>query len=184
MNDKELKEMEILVRKMLDLIGEDSKRPGLIDTPGRVARAWQEWTRGMSPSPHTLRLFPAEFPGMVVRKGIPFASTCEHHLAHYTGTIDFGYLPKKYVTGISKIIRFVQHYAAKLTIQEALSVELIKKFEEEVKPRGTILKITGYHSCESTRGVNQPNVPTVTFLCSGVFKKDKDLVRDFFELIK
>jgi len=180
---KQPQDIEDIARRLLEAIGENPKRAGLTETPSRVARAWKEWTAGYGPFPHALKLFPSHFDGIIARKGIPFASTCEHHLAHYSGTIDFGYIPNKNVLGISKIIRLIQHYSARLTIQEGLTSELVKRFEDVVRPKGTIVKITGYHSCEYTRGVNVANVPTVTFLATGVFKKDGKFVSEFFNLI-
>lgn len=183
MNKGKDNQIESLTCSLLECIGEDVTRPGLKDTPGRVAKAWKEWTRGYTPFPHTITLFPTQYTGIIVRKQIPFASTCEHHLAHYSGAIDFGYIPDKKIIGISKIIRLIQHYAAKLTIQEELTKDLIKEFEEVVKPNGTIIKISAYHSCESSRGVNIPNIPTITFLRTGIFLEDKELAHQFHQLI-
>ncbi len=177
-------DLEKLILELLINLGEDPNRPGLKDTPARVARAWRDWTIGYKPFPKALTLFDTDFDGMIVRKGIPFASTCEHHLAHYSGTIDFAYIPNKKVLGISKIIRLMQHYAARLTIQENLTRDLIRSFEEVVLPKGTVIKIEAYHSCESSRGISVANVPTVSFLATGIFKEDPELLRQFYNLIK
>lgn len=177
------KKIEKLIRKLLEQLGEDPTRFGLVDTPARVARAWKEWTIGYSSFPHSLTLFPSNFDGMVVRKGIPFSSTCEHHMVHYSGTIDFGYIPNGNVLGISKIVRLMQHYSSRLTIQEDLTKDLVQKFEEIVKPKGTVIKVTAFHSCESTRGINTPNVPTITSMATGMFKKEKELMNEFYRLI-
>ena len=175
-------DVQELIEKLLFAIGEDVSRPGLIDTPQRVARAWKEWAKGYAPYQGSLTTFPSTYTGLVARKGIPFASMCEHHLAPYTGTIDFAYTPDGQVLGISKIIRLIRHYTARLTIQEDLTADLVEKFEEVVKPKGCIIKITAYHSCESTRGVNAFNVPTVTLLTTGVFQNNPLLVQQFSSL--
>ena len=180
----ENKEIESLILKLLESVGENPRRAGLAGTPARVARAWREWTAGHTPFPHELTLFPTNFDGIIARKGIPFASTCEHHLAHYSGTIDFGYIPNKKVLGISKIIRLMQHYSAKLTLQEDLTIDLAKKFAEAVHPKGVVIKISGLHSCESSRGVTVADVPTITFLATGIFKKDPALVGQFYHLVQ
>ncbi len=175
--------IEKLIFQLLENVGENPKRAGLVKTPARVARAWKEWTAGYAPFPHSLTLFSTNFDGIIARKGIPFASTCEHHLAHYSGTIDFGYIPNKQMLGISKIIRLIQHYCARLTVQEDLTKDLVEKFEVAVKPKGMIIKISAFHSCESSRGVSMPNVPTITFLATGIFKKEKHLVDQFYHLL-
>lgn len=174
------REVQKLIQSLLMSVGEDVNRPGLQDTPARVARAWKEWTRGYESFGGALTTFPTDYTGIVVRKGIPFASMCEHHLASYTGTIDFAYAPDGQVLGISKIIRLLRHYAARLTIQENLTTDLVQKFEEVVKPKGCAIKISAYHSCESTRGINAFNVPTVTMLRTGIFKSDVSLVEQFY----
>lgn len=178
------KKIESCIRDLLLAIGEKPLRSGLKDTPARTAKAWKEWTRGYKPFPQKIVLFPVSFKGLVVRKGIPFSSTCEHHLAQYTGTIDFGYIPDKQVIGISKIIRILQHYSARLTIQEQLTDDLLEKFVTMVKPKGAIIKLTGLHTCEGTRGVRTPNVPTITTAAYGVLKKDTQAARRFYSLVK
>ncbi|MBI4114467.1 MAG: GTP cyclohydrolase I [Candidatus Niyogibacteria bacterium] len=168
------------VELILQAIGEDRKRPGLRDTPERVVRAWKEWTRGYQKFPREIKTFPTDYDGLIIRKGIPFFSFCEHHLAPYTGLLDFGYIPKGKVVGISKIIRFFRHYCARLSIQEDLTKDIIGKFEKIVEPKGSIIRMSANHTCESTRGVTQNGVPTITFYSTGIFKKDPALVTEFF----
>jgi len=184
MMNKPDKKIESCIKDLLRAIGEKPSRPGLKDTPARTAKAWKEWTRGYKPFPQRIVLFPVSFKGLVVRKGIPFSSTCEHHLAQYIGTMDFGYVPDKQVIGISKIIRILQHYSARLTIQEQLTQDLLDKFVALVKPQGAIIKMTGFHTCEGTRGVKVPNVPTITTAAYGVLKKDTKTAHRFYSLVK
>ncbi len=171
------------VKNILIAIGEDPSRAGLVDTPNRVARAWKEMTRGNNEFPDSISTFPSEFSGIIFRPGISFSSICEHHLLPYIGTIDFAYIPNGKVIGISKIIRLFRHYTAKLSIQEDLTGSLIKKFDELVQPKGCAIRMNAMHSCESTRGVVQHGVPTITFSFSGCFKNDKPLADQFLQLL-
>lgn len=171
------------IKAILLALDEDINRPGLVDTPIRVARAWKEMTRGSQEFPDPMPTFPSEFSGIIFRPNIPFSSMCEHHLLPYAGMIDFAYISNGKVIGISKIIRIFRHYAAKLSMQEDLTELLTKKFTEIVHPRGCAIRIHALHSCESTRGIVQNGVPTVTLFFSGCFENDKSLVDQFFQLL-
>lgn len=176
--------IEKLVLELLTSLGEDVTRPGLLETPQRVARAYKEWFRGYSPIPFTISTFPSKYTGIVKRKGIPFQSFCEHHMAMYRGTIDFGYIPNGEVIGLSKIPRLFQHYSAKLTIQEELTDDLIDKFYAlftDKEPLGAIIVVTANHSCESSRGV-KVDVPTITSSVRGVFAEKLSPREEFLNL--
>lgn len=172
------------IKTILLSIGEDLNRPGLIDTPDRCARAWKEMTRGNKDFPDDIKTFPSEFSDIIFRPQIPFSSLCEHHLLPYLGTIDFAYIPNGRVIGISKIIRIFRHYTAKLSIQEDLTQSLIEKFNELVKPKGSAIRMSAMHTCESTRGVIQTVAPMVTFSFSGCFKDDKTITDQFLQLLE
>ncbi|TSC65453.1 MAG: GTP cyclohydrolase I [Candidatus Berkelbacteria bacterium Gr01-1014_85] len=172
------------IKLLIEGLGEDLTRPGLIDTPERVARAWKEWCRGYTPFNLPLTTFPSDYVGMIVRKDIPFQSFCEHHLAIYQGTIDLAYVPDGKVLGLSKIIRFCQHYSARLSIQEDLTDDILNRFNQAVQPKGVAIKMSACHSCEGSRGVKVPDVPTVTFATSGVFQERPELVGQFHSLIR
>ncbi len=176
--------VEGLVKELLKEIGEDITREGLLETPARVARAYEEWFKGYTKPEFVMKAFTSDYSGMLIRKDIPFQSFCEHHIAMYQGTIDFAYIPDGKVLGISKIIRYMQHYSAKLTIQEDLTDALIDGFCEIVKPRGAIIVVKGNHSCEATRGIRVPNVPTITSSVRGVFEGDSKSKSEFLNLIK
>uniref|UniRef100_A0A6M3JKS8 GTP cyclohydrolase I n=1 Tax=viral metagenome TaxID=1070528 RepID=A0A6M3JKS8_9ZZZZ len=180
MNNKKL---QTHITAILELIGEDPKREGLKDTPKRVAKAYREWFKGYT-TPPNYKLFKSNYKGILARKEIPFISHCEHHISIYTGFINFGYIPNGKVTGISKIIRRFQHLSSRLTIQENLTDLLIDDFIEEIKPKGAIITLSACHTCEGTRGIKVPNVPTITSSVRGVFEKDTSARQEFFELIK
>ena len=172
------------ITEILKEIGENLNREGLKETPKRVARAYKEWFRGYNKPDFKMKVFTSNYSGMLVRKQIPFQSFCEHHIAMYTGFIDFGYIPNGKVVGISKIVRFMQHYSARLTIQEDLTDTLIDKFCDIIKPKGAIIIIKANHSCEGTRGVKVPNVPTITSAIRGVFETNQKARDEFLSLIK
>ena len=171
------------IKDILICLGEDPDRHGLVGTPERVARAWVEMTRGNKELPDEIKNFPSDFSGIIFRPNIPFSSICEHHLLPYVGTIDFAYVPNGKVIGISKIIRLFRHYTSKLSIQEDLTDSLIAKFNELVGPKGCAMRITASHLCESTRGITQNGVPTITVSFSGCFKDDKVFIDQFFQLL-
>jgi len=181
MNEKII---EKYITGILKEIGDDPNREGLKETPKRVAKAYKEWFRGYSKPDFKMKIFTSNYSGMLVRKQIPFQSFCEHHIAMYTGFIDFGYIPNGKVVGISKIVRFMQHYSARLTIQEDLTDMLIDKFCDIIKPKGAIIIIKANHSCEGTRGVKVPNVPTITSAIRGVFETNQKARDEFLSLIK
>src|SRR3990172_427933 len=126
-NDKDFQQgqIEAAVEVILHALGENVKREGLKETPARVAKAYIEWFRGYSKPDFNMSSFESAYTGMVIRKGIPFQSFCEHHLAMYKGHIDFAYIPNGRVVGLSKMPRLFQHISARLTIQEGLTHDLI-----------------------------------------------------------
>ena len=178
------KRIEEITTEFLECIGEDISREGLIETPKRVAKAYEEWLKGYSEPNFEMKVFSSNYSGMLIKKQIPFNSFCEHHIALYQGFIDFAYIPDGKVVGISKIIRFMQHYSSRLTIQEDLTDLLIDKFCEIVQPKGAIIIIKANHSCEGTRGVKVPNVPTITSAIRGVFDENQKARDEFLSLIK
>ena len=171
------------VETIITAVGDDSSRPGLQGTPERVAKAFCEWLRGYGPVPFQVTMFPTAYAGPVVRRGIPFQSFCEHHLACYHGTVDLAYLPKGQVMGLSKIIRLVQHWAARLTIQEDLTDDIANRFAEAAGTPDVAVIVTACHSCEKTRGVRVGDVPTVTRAMRGRYASEPELQREFYALL-
>ncbi|MDP3900670.1 MAG: GTP cyclohydrolase I FolE [bacterium] len=171
------------IREIIYMIGDNPERSGLIETPLRVESAYKEWFKGYREPDFEMKTFDSKYSGIITRKQIPFQSFCEHHMAIYTGFIDFGYMPNGNVLGISKIIRFFQHYSARLTIQEDLTDFLIDKFYNIVKPKGAVIIIRAFHTCEGSRGVRVPNVTTITSSVRGSFMEDS-ILNEFLSLIK
>jgi GTP cyclohydrolase IA len=160
-----------LVREILLLIGEDPTRPGLVETPDRVARAYKEMFRGYGHFDFKLKEFPSKYSGMVFRGPVPFFSFCEHHMLSYEGRAYFGYIPDGKVVGASKMIRFIQHCGARLTIQEELTDQIVDVFMKEVQPQGCGLVMSASHLCEACRGVRVPDVPFGTQSLRGIFQE-------------
>jgi GTP cyclohydrolase I len=180
-------EAEAAVRTLLRWIGEDPQREGLLDTPARVVRAFEEWFAGYGVDPEDLlrRTFEETdgYDEMVVLRGIRFESFCEHHLAPIIGTADIGYLPKRRVIGISKLARVVEAYAKRLQIQEKLTAQVANAIHAVLKPRGVGVVMTASHQCMTTRGVHQTGVSMVTSRMLGTFRSDPTTRREFLAMI-
>ena len=169
---------------LIKAIGDNPNRAGLKDTPKRMEKAYAEWFKGYRKPDFNFTTFDNKYRGMVVRKAIPFQSFCEHHLARYHGTIDFAYIPNGEMVGLSKIPRLLQHYSARLTVQEDLTDFLIDKFNSffSKKPLGTFIIIKGRHSCESTRGV-KVDALTITSSVRGVFEEQPHAKQEALQLL-
>jgi GTP cyclohydrolase I len=180
-------EAEAAVRTLLRWIGEDPQREGLLDTPARVARAYEEWFAGYGVDPEELlrRTFEETdgYDEMVVLRDVRFESFCEHHMAPIIGTADIGYLPKRRVIGISKLARVVEAYAKRLQIQERLTAQVANAIQGVLKPRGVGVVITATHQCMTTRGVHQTGVSMVTSRMLGSFRTDATTRREFLAMI-
>lgn len=170
-------------KNVLKALPDNDEREGLIDTPRRVAKAYCEFFGGYTPIVFQLRDFDSGYGGLIVRKRIPFVAFCEHHICPFPGTIDFAYIPNGKVLGLSKIIRFMQHYTKRLWIQEDMTDFLIDEFMRLVEPLGAAIIVEACHTCESYRGVKQPDVPTLTAAVRGIFVEQKELETKFFTLV-
>lgn len=173
-----------VVTRLLREIGEDMDRPGLDGTPERVAKAFQEWYRGYEDVDFDVKTFKTAYTGLVVRPCVPFQSFCEHHMARYAGTISFAYIPNGRCIGLSKIIRLIQHWTARLSIQEDLTDMIVERFKTLLGTEDVAIVVSAFHSCESTRGVKVAGVPTVTSKLSGRFFSDRALREEFYQLTK
>ncbi len=167
-------EAEEAVRTLLRWAGDDPTREGLLGTPDRVARAYEEWFSGYAIDPVDLlhRTF-EEIEGydeMVVLKDIRFESYCEHHMAPIIGRAHVGYLPSKRVVGISKLARLVEVYAKRFTIQEKMTSQIANTLTEVLQPKGVAIVIEASHQCMTTRGVHKPGVSMVTSRMLGAFR--------------
>jgi GTP cyclohydrolase I len=180
-------EAEEAVRTLLRWAGDDPTREGLVDTPARVARAFEEFFAGYREDPleHLERTF-EEVEGydeMVVLRDIRMESYCEHHLAPILGKVHIGYLPERRVVGISKLARVAEAYAKRLQIQEKLTAQIANCIDEVLRPKGVAVVIEAEHQCMTTRGVHKPGVVMVTSRMLGAFRESSDTRREFLSFI-
>lgn len=180
-------EAEEAVRTLLRWAGDDPTREGLLGTPDRVARAYQEFFSGYNVDPVAFlkRTF-EEIDGydeLIVLRDIRFESHCEHHLAPIIGRAHIGYLPNKRVVGISKLARVIEAYARRLQIQEKLTAQVANTIQEVLQPRGVGVIIDAAHQCMTTRGVHKPGMGMVTSRMLGSFRTDPSTRREFLSIV-
>ena len=174
------------VRLILEGVGEDVEREGLLETPDRVARMYEEIFAGMyqdAAEPLSKR-FHVAGNEMVLEKDIVFYSTCEHHLMPFFGKAHVAYIPKGEVVGLSKIARTVDVYARRPQIQERLTVQIADALERTLNPRGVMVMLEAEHTCMTMRGVKKPGSKTVSYVTRGIFAEDTALQDRFFQLVK
>jgi GTP cyclohydrolase I len=174
---------EEAVRVLLRWAGDDPTREGLLGTPGRVVRAYEEWFNGYGVDPVELlqRTFEETdgYDEMVVLKDIRFESHCEHHVAAIIGRAHIAYLPDRRVVGISKLARLVEVYAKRLQIQEKMTAQIANTLADVLKPKGVAVVIEAAHQCMTTRGVHKPGVAMMTSHMLGAFRSDASTRREF-----
>nr|WP_216359740.1 GTP cyclohydrolase I FolE [Geodermatophilus sabuli] len=162
------------VRELLLAVGEDPDRPGLKETPGRVARAYAETFAGLwqDPADVLATTFDEDHDEMVLVKDIPMYSTCEHHLVPFHGVAHIGYIPGEdgRVTGLSKLARLVEVYARRPQVQERMTSQIADALSEVLKPRGVLVVIEAEHLCMAMRGIRKPGSTTVTSAVRGIFR--------------
>jgi GTP cyclohydrolase I len=180
-------EAEEAVRTLLRWAGDDPAREGLLDTPSRVVRSYEEFFSGYAEDPvEILKRTFKEVEGydeMVVLKDIRFESHCEHHVAPIIGTAHVGYLPKSRVVGISKLARIVEIYARRLQIQEKLTAQIANTLQDVLDPKGVAVVIDAAHQCMTTRGIHKPGVTMVTSRMLGLFRSNPSTRREFLAII-
>jgi GTP cyclohydrolase IA len=163
------------VREILEAMGEDPDRDGLLDTPERVARMYAEVCAGLheDPSEHLATTFEAAHDEMVMVRDIPVYSLCEHHLIPFFGRAHVAYIPNGNgrVTGLSKLARLVDGYAKRPQVQERLTRQIADTIERELRPQGVLVVIEAEHLCMSMRGVRKPGASTVTSSVTGIFRE-------------
>src|SRR6201989_864147 len=180
-------EAEAAVRVLIRWAGDDPAREGLLDTPGRVVRAYEEFFAGYTQSPHDIlaRTF-SEVQGydeMIVLKDIRFESYCEHHMVPIIGRAHVAYLPNKRVVGISKLARLVDAFAKRLQIQEKMTAQIADTLNEVLQPKGVGVILEASHQCMSTRGVHKPGAAMVTSRMLGTFRTDASTRREFLSIV-
>ena len=174
------------VRTLLAWAGDDPGREGLVDTPKRVVKAYEELFRGYREKPEDVldRIFRevGGYDDMVLVRDIPFHSHCEHHLAPFFGKAHIAYYPADGVVGLSKLARLVDIYARRLQTQEAMTAQIADAMTELLKPRGVAIHVEAEHLCMAMRGVRKPGATTVTTRYTGVFRDDPAEQAKFFQL--
>ena len=180
-------EAEAAVRTLLRWAGDDPAREGLIGTPDRVVRAYEEFFAGYNEDPASIlaRTFEETdgYDEMVVLRDIRFESHCEHHLVPIIGKAHIGYLPNKRVVGISKLARVLEAYAKRLQIQEKMTSQIANTIQDVLQPKGVAIVIEAAHQCMTTRGVHKPGVAMITSKMLGVFRTDEKTRREFLAMI-
>lgn len=174
------------VAMLLEAIGEDPQREGLLETPARVARMYEEVCAGMwqDADEHLSTTFKVDDGGgMVVERDIRFYSLCEHHLLPFFGTVHVAYIPDGEVTGLSKLARTVEVYARRLQLQERLTAQVADALMDGLHAKGAIVMVQAEHMCMSMRGVRKPGSQTVTLVKRGLFETDERLVNEFFRMV-
>ncbi len=181
------KEATDAVRVLLRWAGEDPEREGLVGTPERVVRSYEEFFKGYTMDPVELlqRTFEEveNYDEMVLLRDIRFESHCEHHMAPIIGRAHVGYLPKERVVGISKLARVVEAYARRFQIQEKMTVQIANTINEVLQPKGVAVVVEAVHQCMTTRGVHKHGTSMVTSHMLGRFRSDPSTRREFLALI-
>jgi GTP cyclohydrolase I len=180
-------EAEAAIRVLLRWAGDDPEREGLIDTPARVARSYEEFFKGYAEDPEALlaRTFEETegYDEMVVLRDIRIESHCEHHMVPIIGRAHVAYLPGTRVVGISKLARVVDAYAHRFQIQEKMTAQIANTIQEVLQPRGVAVIIEANHQCMSTRGVHKPGASMVTSRMLGEFRDNPSTRKEFLSLI-
>ena len=179
-------EFQDCVKKMLEIMGEDPNRDGLLNTPKRVAKAYEFITQGYSQSRLDIlgdAMFESSNNEMVLIKDIEFYSICEHHLLPIIGRAHVAYIPDGKVVGLSKIPRMVNIYARRLQIQEQMTEQIAQALQEAINPKGVGVVLEARHMCMEMRGVEKINSVTTTSALRGSFIKNPETRKEFFDLI-
>jgi GTP cyclohydrolase I len=183
---EKIEEFENSVTTMLELIGEDPKREGLLKTPNRVAKAFAFLTEGYKQDPHEIMnqaLFTTSNDEMVLVRDIEFYSLCEHHMLPIIGRAHIAYIPDGKVVGLSKIPRIVNVFARRLQIQEQMTEQIADAITQTIKPKGVAVVLHARHMCMEMRGVEKINSTTISSALRGLFKSDERTRNEFYNLI-
>lgn len=173
-------------RNILQLIGEDTGREGLVKTPERVARAILDTTSGYNEDPRAIlrgAMFKEDYRQMVIVKDIDFYSLCEHHILPFFGKVHVAYIPNGYITGLSKIARVVEVYARRLQVQERLTLQIKECIQETLNPLGVMVVVEAQHLCMQMRGIKKQNSITTTSDFCGAFNQAKTR-EEFMNLLR
>ena len=185
-DEKTTKELAAHVKAILELLGEDPEREGLVKTPERVAKAWQFLTQGYEQNGETIvrsAVFTEPYSQMVLVKDIELFSLCEHHMLPFIGKAHVAYIPTGRITGLSKVARVVETYARRLQVQERLTEQIRDCIQDSLQPLGVAIVIEAMHTYMSMRGVEKSNAITTTSAFSGIFLKSDKTRNEFLQLI-
>lgn len=179
-------QIEDHIRQILKLIGEDTEREGLLDTPARVTRMYEEIFAGYSVDPREALgvTFNENHEEMVIVKDIVYYSQCEHHMAPFFGKVHIGYVPSGKIAGLSKFARLVEAVSRRLQVQERITSQIADILVEVLDPTGVMVVVEGEHLCMCARGVKKPGSKTITSAVRGGFRTDAPLRAEFLALIK
>lgn len=177
--------VERAVRLLLEGIGEDVTREGLVETPARIARMYEEICGGMEEDAkeHLQKTFTVDNNEMVLEKDITFYSMCEHHMLPFYGKVHVAYIPDGKVAGLSKLARTVEVYAKRLQLQEQMTAQIADALMEHLCPKGVIVMVEAEHLCMTMRGVKKPGTTTVSVVARGAFKEDEQFRNLFFQML-
>ncbi|MCL6517136.1 MAG: GTP cyclohydrolase I FolE [Alicyclobacillus sp.] len=173
------------VREILRLLGEDTTRDGLVDTPLRVARMYEEMLGGMRMDPESVlsTTFEETAQGPVIVSDITFYSLCEHHMVPFFGKAHVAYLPSQSIVGISKIARLVDVFARRLQVQERMTEQIVDTIDRVLAPHGVMALIEAEHTCMCARGIRKPGSRTITMATRGEYRDNPELRREFLQMI-
>ena len=181
-------EAEAAVRTLLRWAGDDPTREGLLETPKRVVKAYEEFFEGYNQNPAEVlnKLFEQVegYDDMVLVKDIPFASHCEHHMVPFVGKAHIAYFPSEGVVGLSKLARLVDVFARRLQTQETMTAQIVQALDSTIHSRGTAVMVEAEHMCMTMRGIKKPGSQTVTLARRGVFETDPALEERFFRMLE
>ena len=187
MNDEKRKKLEMNTKNLLELLGEDPSREGLLNTPTRVAKAWEFLTKGYNENLDELinnAIFEGESKDMVIVKNIEFYSLCEHHMIPFYGKAHIGYIPDGKIIGLSKLARITDLFSQRLQVQERLTNQIAQCLQEVLNPRGVAVVLEGKHFCMLSRGVQKQNSIATSSSMLGIFREKESTRNEFLKLIE
>ena len=187
MNDDKRKKLEANTKNLLELLGEDPSREGLLNTPKRVAKAWDFLTKGYSENLDELinnAIFEGESKDMVIVKNIEFYSLCEHHMIPFYGKAHIGYIPNGKIIGLSKLARITDLFSQRLQVQERLTSQIAQCLQDVLNPRGVAVVLEGKHFCMLSRGVQKQNSIATSSSMLGLFREKESTRNEFLKLIE
>lgn len=185
-DQNEIEELKVHYRSIIEILGEDVEREGLLKTPERIAKAMAFLTKGYAEDPKEMLLsakFKEDYRHMVIVKDIELYSLCEHHMLPFYGKAHVAYVPNGYITGLSKVARVVDAFARRLQVQERLTVQIRDCIQEALEPMGVAVVIEAAHMCMQMRGVQKQNSVTTTSAFTGIFLNNQKTRMEFMELI-